>query len=226
MLACQQFLTARLLELHLANGSSPYRVDAPAVPDDPHVPGNQAVPAVQGNIFFDELPIDYLKDNDFAACCLPLQDRKKKYGKLIAKVRTLAVEATEDDPAVPAKYTFTRRRYEREVTFRCMLWAPAASLWTNGAFVGLVEQFEQGVAQYKVVADADNSVVRIDPQEATRPWDTNVELEKKLRRPPIAIVRVQFTGGLQKKIEVGIIPDVSITPTVGDETIPGEIEVP
>jgi hypothetical protein len=205
-IACQTFLTARLLELLLADGHThPYRVDAPAVPDNPAVPGNQGVPAVQGNIFFDELPLDFLKDNDYAACCLPLQDRKKKYGKLIGKARILG-----EHP----KYSLTRRRFERELTFRCLLWAPAAELWSNGTVTGLAEQFDQLVAQYKVIADADNSVIRLEPQDSVRPWDSNVELQKKLRQSPLAIVRIQFTGGLQKVTAVPIATEVTINPHV------------
>jgi hypothetical protein len=185
---CQTFLGDRLHELLLPDGHTlAYRVGK------------------TGNVFFDELPLDWLKDHDYAACCLPVQDRKKKYGKLIGKTRTLG-----DAPVI----TLTRRRFEREVMFRCLLWAPAASLWSSGTYTGLAEQFDQVVANYRVIADEDNSAIRIEPQDSVRPWDSNVELEKKLRRPALAIVRIQFTGGLQRTVTVPILTAVQITPSL------------
>jgi hypothetical protein len=157
-------------------------------------------------VFFDDLPLDYLKDHDYAVCCLPLQDRSKKNGKLIGKTRTLG-----DQP----KYTFTRRRFNRELMYRCLLYAPSATeLWGDGTFIGLVEQLNQAMCEHKLIADTDNSAIRIEPQDLARPWDSGVELERKLRRPRLAILRVLFIGGQQTTETQQIATDVTITPLV------------
>lgn len=188
--ACRTFITARLQEMRLPDGiTAPYREADPGK-----------------NIFFDELPLDFLKDNDYAVCCLQLQDRSKPYGKLIAKNRTLGAQ--------PA-YALTRRRFTREVIFRCMIYAPTAELlWEEVAYTGLVEQFNQAIAGHKVIADVDNSAIRIEPQDSARPWDTGVELGRKLRRPRLAIVRVLFSGGIQTTETQPIIPDITFVPQV------------
>lgn len=187
--ACRTFLTARLEELLLADGlTRPFRSADPG-----------------GNIFFDELPRDFLKDNDFAVCCLPLQDRTTRLGKLIGRVRTLG--------AAP-KYTLTRRRYTREILFRCLLHGPADDLWGRGAAAGLVDRFLVALAGHRVIAASDDSVIRVDPQEATRPWDSGIELDRKLRRPRLAIARVRFSGGIQTTADMPIIPSVEIVPLV------------
>lgn len=190
--ACRTFLIDRLRALTLLDGfTHPYFADTPEVP---------------GNIFFEELPLDYLKDHEYAACCLPLQDRSKKNGKLIASRRTLL--------PLP-KYDLTRRRYTRELIYRCLLYAPTAEdLWGDGFHTGLAEQLQQGIVAHKRIADSDKSCIRIEPQDLARPWDSGVELERKLRRSRLAIVRVLFSGGLQTIETQQIIPDITITPLV------------
>lgn len=189
MLACQTFLIARLQELTLRDGyTKPYRSADPGA-----------------NIFFDELPLDFLKDNDFAACCLPLQDRNKKSGRMIARTRNAGNTA----------YTLTRRRYQRDVMFRCLFYGSADTLWGGDVFTGMVEQFTQAVANYRVIADADESAIRIEPQDTARPWDSETERDRKLRRPRMAIVRILFVGGLQTTTTIPIIPSVTINPHVG-----------
>jgi len=185
--ACRTYLTQRLEGLLLRDGvTHPYT-------SNPE------------NIFFDDLPRDYLKDHNYAVCCLALQDRNKKSGKLIGKTRTLG-----EHP----HYTFQRRRFTRGILFRCLLYGPADELWPATG-TGLVEQFTQSVAEHKVIADADNSVIRIEPQEAVRPWDGGVEMDRKLRRPRMAIVRVSFDGGVQTVTTMPIIPSVEIVPIIG-----------
>ncbi|MDD2853534.1 MAG: hypothetical protein PHY09_16740, partial [Desulfuromonadaceae bacterium] len=166
------------------------------------------------NIFFEDLPTEFLKDNDYAVCCLPLIDRSRKFGKLISSVRAAAVEA-EGEPTVPAKYTRIRRRFNREITFRCLLYGLSGDeLWGSGESIGLAEQFQQAVSDHKLFADADNSAILAEPQEIARPWDSDVEMERKLSRPILAIIRVEFKGGIQKTDTTPIIPGVTITPTV------------
>ncbi|MDD5106046.1 MAG: hypothetical protein PHC49_10565 [Desulfuromonadaceae bacterium] len=198
LLACQKYLSDRLTGLLLADGyTTPYRGDDPG-----------------RNIFFDELPRDFLKDNDYAVCCLPLIDRSRKFGKLISSIRTAAVEV-EGEPTILAKYTRIRRRFTREITFRCLLYGLAGEeIWGSGESIGLAEQFQQGVSDHKLFADADNSAILVEPQEIARPWDSDVEMARKLSRPILAIVRVQFLGGIQKTATTPIIPGVTITPTV------------
>lgn len=193
MQACRTYLDERLAGLTLAGG-----LVKPFYPATPEVPAT--------NIYYDELPLDFLKDNDYAACCLPLQDRNKPYGKLIAKTRTLAPQPL---------YTLNRRRFTREIIFRCLLYAKTADdLWGTTGYIGLVEQFSQAVADNKFIADSDNSAIRIEPQDAARPWDSGVELERKLRRPRLAIVRVLFKGGIQTAKIQSIIPDFTLVPKV------------
>ncbi|BCS55194.1 hypothetical protein [Geobacter sp. SVR] len=188
MIACQIFLTERLEELTLRDGSTrPYRSATPE------------------NIFFTEMPLDFLKDNDFAVCCLPLQDRDRKHGRLIARTRNAGKTA----------YDLTRRRYQREIMFRCLLYGSADALWGDTSFVGMAEQFRQAVANYRVIADTDNSAIRVNPQDGERPSDSETERDRKLRRPRLAIVRIVFTGGLQTTTNIPIIPSVTITPHVG-----------
>jgi len=195
MQACRQYLTARLQELLLQDG-----VTAPFRPADPDTPGDL------GTIFFEELPRDFLKDNDYAVCCLPLRDANKRHGKLIARSRTLG-----DEP----QYTLTRRRFSREILFRCLLYGDAEALWGTEGFKGLADQFSQAIAECRVVADSGNSAIRVEPQDAARPWDSEVEKDRKLRRPRLAIVRVRFDGGIQTTRVQRIIPSVEIIPKIG-----------
>lgn len=105
--------------------------------------------------------------------------------------------------------------FTREVMFRCLLYgASADDLWVSAGGTGLVEQFLQGVAEHKVIGDSDDSAIRIEPQDCARPWDSGVEMERKLRRPRLAIVRVLFSGGVQTTTTLPIIPDITINPHV------------
>lgn len=193
IVACRQFLTARLGELILPTSTTPYR------PADPDVPGDP------GTVFFGELPRDFLKDHDCAAQCLALQDRSQRYGKLISQGRDLATKVLK----------FTRRRYKREILFRCFLYAPRyEDLWGENGYTGMVEQLQNGIAGYRVIADEAGNCIRIDPQENSRPWDSGVELERKLRRPHLAIVRVVFSGGIDTAETIPLIPDVTINPHI------------
>ena len=192
MHACRAYLTHRLLGLILSDGYTlPYADERCAEPR---------------NIFFDELPRDFLKENDYAACCLPLRDASRRFGKLVGKSRS----------ADKTAYALIRRRYTREVTFRCRLYAATAEeLWGTATRPGLVDQFQQGIAEHRQFADRGGSVIKVDPQDTARPWDTATELERKLNRPALALVRVQFSGGIQTVTELPLIPDVTITPLVG-----------
>jgi hypothetical protein len=181
---CEQFLRDRISALVLSDGTRPY--DA-------------------GNIFFKELPRDYLKDNDFAGQCLRLKDRRQTDGRIIARVRNQAA----------THYEFTRRRYRREALYRCLLYAARhEELWGEPGFSGLVDQFEQAAAQYRVLADADNRAVRIELNEAVRPWDSGVERDRRRNRPHLAIVRIEFCGGIHTTWSEPIIPSVEITPDI------------
>lgn len=187
MVACCTFLTARLEELILPDGiTRPFRSLEPGE-----------------NIFFDELPRDFLKDADYAVCCLPLQDRTKKSGRLISKVRAL-----EPTP----RYTITRRRYDREILFRCLMYAPAAELVGSAGGPGLADRFLASIAGYKVIADSAGNVITIETDESSRPWNAAAELDRKLLRPKLAIIRVRFTGGIDTVTEMPIIPSAQIVP--------------
>jgi len=192
--ACIKYLTDRMEALLARDGETlPYRV---AVSDD-------ELPA---NLFFDELPLDFLKDNDWAACCLPLQDRTKKMGRLFA--RGLNEDKTE--------FTLTRRRFSREILFRCLIYAPTAvELWGDGEHVGLVDQLVQAVAEHKYIAAGDDSAIKVEPQDLARPFDSAVEQDRKLRRARLAIVRVLFTGGVQVTATLPVITSVEFVPSVG-----------
>lgn len=185
--ACMTFLTARLKGLALPDGSKPFHQDEPLP-----------------SIYFQELPRDFLKDNDYAVCCLPLIDRNRKNGRLIGKSRDLEAK-TE---------TLLRRRFDREIMFRCLLFAPADDLYGTASYTGLVEQFSQAIAEYHHILDVDDSVILIEPQDTARPWDNEQEQGRKLDRPPLGIVRVQFNGGIQTSRTRALIPSVTITPQV------------
>lgn len=189
---CRNFLADRLRGLLLPAGTFAYD-------------GGEFLPADEVNIFFGELPRDFLKDHAYAAQCLPLQDRKKPDGRLIGRARD----------AGATRYTFTRRRFRREVLFRCFLYAERfEELWGAPGYTGLVDQFEQAIAETKVIADSGNNAIRIEPQDAVRPWGAEAEADRLKRRPHLAIVRVQFTGGIHTTAEIPIIQDVQITPQV------------
>jgi hypothetical protein len=191
MRACQTFLRERLEELTLRDGvTSPYR-------GDDRDPGK--------NIFFEDLPHDFLKDADYAVCCLPLKDNNKKYGKRIAVTRTLGASP---------QYEIATRRYLRELTYRCLLYGPGPEIWGDETHTGMGEQFGKAISNYKVIADEDNSAIKIEPQELARPWDTDVEMERKLRRPRVAILRVLFIGGIQTGTTVEIINGIDIVPKI------------
>lgn len=185
--ACQTFLQTQIEAVTLPGSTiHPYRGSDPV-----------------RNLFFDELPLNFLKENDYGAVCLAVTDRSKKFGKLIAKHRTLG--------ELPS-YTLTRRRYSREIMFRCLLYGPTDALWGSAAGVGMVDQLGQLLANNKVIAASDESCIRVAPQDAARPWDTDVELHRKLRRPRLAIVRVLFSGGIQTTTNQPIMTDIAINP--------------
>lgn len=183
-----KFLNDRLQELTLWEGTRPYW-------------GGELKP----NIFFQELPRDFMKDNDYAVCCLPLIDRNRHNGRLIGKSRD-ALAKTE---------TLLRRRFNREILFRCLLFAPADDLYGTASFTGLVEQFSQAVAEHHHILGADDSVILIEPQDSAIPWDSEQEQGRKLDRPPLGIVRVQFNGGIQTSRTRALIPSITITPQIG-----------
>lgn len=183
-------MIARLLELKLPGGAAPY------------VGGD---PATGGNIFAGELPRDFLKDHDLAAQFLALQDRRRWDGRLIGRQRDAAA----------LKYVFTKRRFRREILMRCFLYAPRyADLWGEVGYTGLVEQLDQAIARFRVIADQENNAIRVEPEEAVRPWNSDTEADRQRRRPQLAILRVRFIGGIQTTAEVPIIPSVEITPQV------------
>ncbi len=182
--ACKTFLIERLKEILLEDLSAPYTDD---------------------NIFFGNMDRDYLKDHDYAANCLILQDRKKKDGSIVGRERNL-------DNMV---YTLTRRRFERRVLIRCFTYAGNfAALWGNAGYEGLVDQLEQKTAEAsRGIADSQNRAIRIELHDAVRPWGAEEAGERLKRRPHQAICRMEFTGGIYTTWTVPIVPSVSITPS-------------
>jgi hypothetical protein len=175
----QNFLRDRLIELKRGYG--------------------QPVPYLDTNIFFTELPRDFLKDNDYAACCLKLQDRKKKDGRIISRERN----------ADCTLYTFTRRRYRRELLYRCFLHASTYDdLW--GAD-GLVDQFEKAIAKFRVLADSNNRAIKIELHDSVQPSGAQAEQDRKKKRPYTAIIRVGFSGGIYTSWTAQIIPSIEFT---------------
>ena len=225
MPACRKFLGDRLQELTLLDGETkPYLTADPGK-----------------NVFYDDLPDGFLKDNDFAVCCLPLKDSSKKYGKRIARTRSLGDQSTAPEPTEQLTnentgsplvgdeslepltslgnkpfYSVVTRRFSREILFRCLLYGSSLELWGDDTRPGIAERFQKAMAQYKVIADQDNSAIKIEQQDIARPWDADVEMDKKLRRPRLAIVRVLFTGGIQATENISIATGVSITPNIGN----------
>lgn len=150
-------------------------------------------------IHFTELPRDFLKNNDYAVCCLKLQDRKKKDGRIISRIRNVAC----------TDYTFTRRRYRRELLYRCFLHASTYDdLW--GAD-GLVNQFEQAIAKFRVLADSNNRAILIDLHDSVVPTGAQAERDRKKKRPYTAIIRVGFSGGIYTSWTAPIIPSLDLT---------------
>lgn len=192
--ACRQFLIGVAESLVLPDGvTHPFRG------------ADDEESGLKANILFEELPLDYLKDNDFAICCLPLQDRLKPMGRRIARVRNQDATA----------YTNTWRRFSREILFRCLVYAPKwEQLWGATGYPGMVDQFQQTVAGTRIIAAGDNSAVRIVPQENVRPVDGQAEQNKKLRRSYLGIARVGFTGGIQVEKTDAIIQSFSIEPKI------------
>jgi len=184
---CMQFLTERLEGLTLTSGVKPFLSMAHA-----------------RSIFFRELPVDYLKDNDYAVCCLPLIDRNVKYGSLIGKSRNLETRMLH----------LVRRRYRREIVFRCLMYGLPDELYGTELSTGLAERFIQSVAGvHHIIAD-DNSVILVNPQDTAQPWDRTAERDRSLGRPALAIIRVEFRGGVQVESEVPLITGVEINPQV------------
>jgi len=194
MQACKQFLIARLQELTLPDGNTK--------------PFTRAEP--NRTIFFTDMPRDFLKDNDYAVACLPLIDRTRRSGRLIGKSRVM----TPAQGAEPEKWnqTLMRRRFNREILFRVLLFAPEDDLHGTDSFTGLAEQLGQKVAGYHHILDSDDSVILIEPQDTATPWNNDTEEARKLSRPPLAIVRVQFNGGIQTVRTEALITQVEIIP--------------
>jgi hypothetical protein len=192
--ACRQFLIDRLQGLTLPDGySKPYTALEP-----------------NRTLFFRDLPRDFLKDNEYAVACLPLVDRSRKNGRLIGKSRTI-IPATETE-ARQCSQTLLRRRFNREIVFRILLFAPEDDLWGTAEYTGMVEQLQEAVAGYHHILDSDDSVILIEPQDIAKPWDSDTERERLLNRPPLGIVRVQFNGGVQTGRTEALIDGVEFNP--------------
>jgi len=176
--AIQTFLTDLCKALTLETGAAPY---------------------TDALIHFAELPRDFLKDNDYAVCCLCLQDRKKKDGRIISRIRNVAC----------TDYTFTRRRYRRELLYRCFLHAQNHDeLWRAG---GLVDQFEQAITACRLLADANNRAIQIELHDSARPTGAGAEKDRQKKRPYTAIIRVGFSGGIYTSWTTPIIPSIDFT---------------
>ncbi len=194
MQPCRQFLIDRLQGLLLPNGyTKPYTAAEPSP-----------------TIFFQDLPRDFLKDNDYAVSCLPLIDRSRKNGKLIGKSRTI-IPATDDLPR-RCNQTLLRRRFNREIIFRCILYAPEAELSGSANYTGLIEQFNQAVAGHHHILDTDDSIILIEPQDISAPWSSDAEMNRKLDRSSLGIVRVQFSGGTQTSRTEAMIDGIEFNP--------------
>jgi hypothetical protein len=181
--AYRQFLVERFKEIRREDGSFPY---------------------ADGNIFTGQMPRDFLKDNDYVANCLVLQDRKKKDGSLISNVRNEAC----------THYVQTRRRFRRTLLVRCFLYAPTFDeLWSNGSFKGFVEQIEQRIAEHRVIADSMNNCIDIDLHDVVRPWNEDESEKRRRRQPHKGIVRIEFLGGIYTTKDIPIVQDVDIKPS-------------
>ncbi len=189
----KSFLTGCLTELSLGGFSRPYRAARANGPDD------------IGNVFFGELPRDFLKDNDFAAQLLLLQDRKRRDGRTIARVRN----------AQATRYTFTRRRYRREILVRCILYAARfEDLWGETDRLGLVDQLEATIAGTRMLADSGNNAVTVELQDEARPWTVETAADRQKRRAHVAIVRISFVGGVHTQDEIPIVQSIDFNPQV------------
>ena len=182
--ACKHFLKEHLQELESVEGSFAFTDE---------------------NIFFGPRPRGFLKDHQFAACCLVLYDKKKKDGSLVANIRDEECKY----------YNRIRKRFERKIMFRIILYAGSFdNQWGFDAFKGLIDQLEQKIAEHKVIADELNNAVKIDLQDSIRPWDLEESRQMLKRRPHKAIARVEFIGGIYVQKKVPIIWDVDIQPSL------------
>ena len=183
MAACRQFLTDRLLEVVKADGN-------PAFPE--------------ASIFFGPMPRDFLRSNQFAACCLMHQDEKEKDGRLMANIRNEAC----------TEYTRIIRAFKRQLLFRVILFsADFKDQWGEAEFKGFIDQLEEKAGRFRVIPDDLNMAVRIDLYDSIRPWN-HEEAEQRLKRSPHkAIARIMFTGGVYKQQTVPIIQDVDLQPS-------------
>jgi len=180
--ACKEFITDRLLEIKKEDIEPAYSESA---------------------IFFGDMERDFLKDNDYAANCLILQDRKTRDGRITARVKD------EEN----GQYDYTRRRYIRIALFRCFLYAKYfRELWGKTGFAGFVDQFEQAVAGHRYITDSDNNCIYVDLHDAVRPWTDEEEERRLLKGPHTAISRVEFHGGVYTKWSEPVIPSVEIVP--------------
>ncbi|MCG8643339.1 MAG: hypothetical protein MI862_26670 [Desulfobacterales bacterium] len=172
----------------------------------------EAVPYTDENIFIGPMPRDFLKTHPFAACCLTLQDTKKKSGKLVSNIRS-------DDFTY---YTRTFQRFERQITYRVLLYAAGfgdqwgqpehGNFWDMDVWTGLVDQLEQRIAGTRFIPDENNMAIRVEALDAIRPWNTDEARQRVKRKHHKAIVRVVFTGGIYTTQQVPIVGDVNIQP--------------
>ncbi|MCG8553584.1 MAG: hypothetical protein MI799_24535 [Desulfobacterales bacterium] len=164
------------------------------------------------NIFFEPLPRDYLKTHTFAACCLVQTDKKKRAPRLMSSTRS-----------TDCKY-FTRvyRKFERQILFRVLLYAPTFeaqygkaqvdNVWDFDAYAGIVNAFEQRVAGTRVIPDGLNNAVTVELEDSFRPW-TRDEASLALKRGPHkSIVRIEFTGGIYVTKQFPILQGVELQP--------------
>ena len=187
--ACKQFLFDRLAEVVKTDGNPAFTGASQGNP---------------GNVFFGPMPRDFLKNNQYAACCLVLQDEKKKNGRLMSN--TLNADKTE----------FIRyyRTFVRQVLYRVILYAADfKDQWGESEFKGFIDQLEANTANHKIIADELSMAVGVELFDSIRPWDQEEARQAIRRRSHKAIARINFTGGIYMIVTIPAIRDVEIEPS-------------
>jgi len=142
------------------------------------------------NVFYDQMKLDFVKDNDYAVLYGLAKDSKKPTGRKVWK------EKNVDNTA----YTYTIQRYSRTLIYRIIFYAPREDIDT------ITEGFEQAIAEVKKIYSSGIDV-KVVLDDTVRNQEKR---DRRLKRPEKTIIRISFEGGLYLKKDTPIIQDVNI----------------
>jgi len=149
-------------------------------------------PYSDDNVFYEKMARDFLKDNDYAVLYDLARDQKKPVSRKVYR----KVDSNN------TQCTYTIQRYQKVLTFRCFFWAP-----DQGILEGILREFEQNITEIKRIPDSNGVSVKVILDDVVRSQEKR---DRRLRRPEMAIIRINFEGGLFVRKSNPIIQNVNV----------------